>query len=169
MSPDRLVSYLALSRQGTRGATQLLNNETRERNQTGLIYISSKLVAKSGQPAQQIGPCAPSEYTGPVMSNPYRQKIDFHKGFLRRISDSGVDPFEVASTEISSTEINSAETAQSAPGNPSFLAANEAFNQPLLPLAEFTVPGSSSSDGPDGPEYVNFNTVRRSRKRRRDI
>lgn len=89
------------------------------------------------------------------MSNPYRQKIDFHKGFLRRISDSGVDPFEVASTEI-----NSAETAQSAPGNPSFLAANEAFNQPLLPLADFTVPASSSSDGPDGPEYVNFNTVK---------
>lgn len=164
MSPDRLVSYLALSRQGTRGATQLLNNETRERNQTGLIYISSKLVAKSDQPAQQIGPCAPSEYTGPVMSNPYRQKIDFHKGFLRRISDSGVDPFEVASTEI-----NSAETAKSAPGNPSFLAANEAFNQPFLPLADFTVPASSSSDGPDGPEYVNFNTVKRSRKRRRDI
>lgn len=103
------------------------------------------------------------------MSNPYYSRIEFD----RESSDSGMLPFEIASTNIASTniastEINSAETAETAPDNPSFLPTTMAFNQ-TLPLAGFAFPGSSSSGSLDGPELVDFNTVQRSRKRRRHI
>ena len=71
-------------------------------------------MAKSGKQARQIGRCAPLEYKGPAMSNPYWEKMEFYKQNteFRTSSDSGMDPLasiEIASPDIASPEIASAE------------------------------------------------------------
>lgn len=130
-------------------------------------------MAKPGKKAQQIGGCAPREYNGPAMSNPYWQKMDFDKKNpeFRTSSDSGMDPLasieigspQIASAEIAPTQINFAETAESVAND--FFPTDAGLNQPIpVPLAGLTFPGPSSPEF----EYLDFN-VKRRRKRSQDI